>query len=54
MLAMYMNIYLKNKIGKTRDKWLDSDMDIAILTLVDLEKFVDKSIKEFYNYDNVK
>lgn len=49
MLAMYMNNYLKDKIGKPRGKWLDSDMDIAVLTLEDLEKFVEKSIEEFYN-----
>jgi superfamily II DNA or RNA helicase len=54
MLAMYMNNYLKDKIGKPRAKWLDSDMDRAVLILDDLEKFVEKGIEEFYNYDIVK
>ncbi|MBU3205561.1 DEAD/DEAH box helicase family protein [Clostridium algidicarnis] len=54
MLAMYMNSYLRNKIGKARNKWIDDDMDRAILILEDLEKFIEKSIQEFYNYDIIE
>lgn len=53
MLSMYMNCYLKDKIGKPRNKWLDNDVDRAEILLNDLEDFVETTIKQFYNYDIV-
>ncbi|WFD09740.1 DEAD/DEAH box helicase [Tepidibacter hydrothermalis] len=47
MLAMYMNAYLKDRIGKSRKDWLDNDFDIAFSVLDELEKYVEKNLKEF-------
>lgn len=49
MLAMYFNANLRNKIGKPRSNWSDSDLDIAFEYLGDLTKMVEGFIKEYYN-----
>lgn len=49
MLAMYMNSYLKDKIGKSRKQWLDDDYNRAFMIIEELEIYIEKNIKDFYN-----
>lgn len=49
MLAMYMNSYLKDKIGKSRRQWLDDDYNRAFMIIDELEMYIEKNIKDFYN-----
>lgn len=49
MLPMYMNSYLKDKIGKSRAQWLDDDFNRAFIILDELEVYVEKNIKDFYH-----
>lgn len=45
MLALYLNAYLKNEIGKQRDNWVISDYDIAHEKLDSLTEFLDKVLE---------
>lgn len=47
MLAMYMNTYLKDRIGKSRKKWLDDDFNRAFIILNEIEKYIEKQLKHF-------
>lgn len=49
MLAVYMNAYLRNEIGKGRSLWSDDDFDRAQIILDELEQYIENSIKELVN-----
>lgn len=49
MLAIYISVYLNNKIGYARNKWKDSDYDAAFTHLEKLEIHLDSLIKQYYN-----
>lgn len=53
LLAMYLNSYLKNEIGKKREEWSVTDYDIAFEKLSVAEEFVEKVLREYlYNKDD--
>lgn len=47
LLAMYLNTYLKNEIGKKREEWSMSDYDMAFEKLSIAEEFIEKVLKEY-------
>lgn len=47
MLAMYMNCYLKDRIGKSRKDWVDDDFNRAFVILDELKKYVENNLKDF-------
>ena len=49
MLAVYFNSRLKDKIGRSRKDWLDSDYDLAFDYIDELTNLVEGFIKEYYN-----
>ncbi|NJA12919.1 DEAD/DEAH box helicase family protein, partial [Clostridioides difficile] len=49
MIAVYFNTTLKNKIGRSRKEWTQNDFNLAFEYLTDLVKFVEGTIKEYYN-----
>ncbi len=49
MLAMYYNVYLKNKIGKGRDQWTNEDFDLAFNYLKSLNEMVEGILNKYYN-----
>jgi len=49
MLALYLNTYLKNKIGRSRKDWTDSDFNNAFIVLPELTDYIEKIINEYYN-----
>lgn len=49
MLAMYMNVYLKNRIGRNRKDWIDQDFDTAFNMLPQLVNYIEKILSQHYN-----
>ncbi|GKZ03066.1 hypothetical protein ANS017_17270 [Paraclostridium bifermentans] len=49
MIAVYFNIRLKNKIGRPRKDWIESDFDSAFEYIGELTKLVEGTIKQYYN-----
>lgn len=49
MLAIYINTYLKDKIGLPRQNWTDSDYKNAFIHLDTLVDFIDSKLKIYYN-----
>ena len=49
MLAVYFNIRLKDKIGRPRKEWVDRDFDLAFEYIGELTKFVEGTLKQYYN-----
>lgn len=52
MLAMYLNTYLRNEIGKNRKDWRLSDYDIAFEKLPIIKEFIERSISEYLEIDD--
>lgn len=49
MLAIYISVFLNEKIGTKRDEWKDSDYDTAFDYLDKLENHLDSLLKQYYN-----
>jgi len=47
MLALYLNTYMKNEIGKSRDQWTTSDYDNAFNKLPVVREYVERILKEY-------
>lgn len=52
LLAMYLNTYLKNEIGKKREEWSVSDFDAAFDKLFVAEEFIEKVLSEYLNIED--
>lgn len=51
LLAMYLNTYLRNEIGKKREEWSIADFDKAFEKLSVAEEFIEKVLKEYLNVE---
>lgn len=47
LLATYLNTYLKNEIGKSRDLWTTSDYDNAFDKLQVVKEYVEKVLMDY-------
>ena len=47
MLAMYLNFYMKNEIGKARKEWVTSDYDNAFNKLPVVREYIEKNLKDY-------
>lgn len=52
LLAMYLNTYLRNEIGKKREEWSVADFDIAFEKLSVAEEFVERVLKEYLHIED--
>ena len=47
LLAMYLNTYMKNEIGKTRGEWTLSDYDNAYQKLPVIKEYIERVLSEY-------
>ena len=47
LLAMYLNTYMKNEIGKPREKWTLSDYDNAYQKLPVIKEYIERALSEY-------
>lgn len=47
MLAMYLNMYLKDEIGKSRSEWITSDYDNAFDKLPVVREYIEKILQDY-------
>lgn len=51
LLAMYLNSYMKNEIGKPRDGWTLSDYDNAYQKLPVIKEYIERALSEYLKRD---
>lgn len=51
LLAMYLNAYMKNEIGKSRENWTLSDYDNAYQKLPVIKEYMERALSEFLKKD---
>lgn len=51
LLAMYLNTYMKNEIGKNRGEWTLSDYDNAYQKLPVIKEYVERALSEYLKID---
>ncbi len=47
LLAMYLNTYMKNEIGKPRESWTLSDYDNAFQKLPVVKEYIERALSEY-------
>lgn len=48
LLAMYLNVYMRNEIGKPRDFWTTSDYDNALNKLPVVREYLEKVLSDYF------
>ena len=51
LLAMYLNSYMKNEIGKSRGEWTLSDYDNAYQKLPVIREYIERALSEYLRRD---
>lgn len=51
LLAMYLNTYMKNEIGKSRGEWTLSDYDNAYQKLPVIKEYIERALSEYVRID---
>lgn len=51
LLAMYLNTYMKNEIGKSRGEWTLSDYDNAYQKLPVIREYIERALSEYLRRD---
>lgn len=51
LLAMYLNTYMKNEIGKPRGEWTLSDYDNAYQKLPVIKEYMERALNEYLRID---
>lgn len=53
LLAMYVNSYMKNEIGKKRENWRLSDYENAFTKLPVVREYIERALSEYLQVDDI-